>query len=268
MKTPLTCLSIFIVLCGCSNKPGIYKDESFTTETYLEKGCPSTDKDWNNDDFQSLLDCLLKIKAENKFFLPRKNSPRSGDYFSKMVDENHFSFIVDTTISNVLKIQPMNELLEYYIALLYLYQEEKEFFQGFSNELTSIDIFSTRMSMANLQNMERIDKQNEILFNAFEGNLSGLAVQKTKIAEGKKKFISGIAISVKADLGKVEEAYSAYERADMILLTKETISLIQAAWEYFSEDQKSKITALMEKIEKNHPYDEIRMVVRDALKKI
>lgn len=268
MKTPLTCLIILIVACGCSNKPGIYKDKSFTTEIYLEKGCPSPDKEWSNDDFESLLDCLRKIKSENKFSLPRKHSPASGDYFSKMVDENHFSFIADTTISDLSKIQPMSDLHEFWVALLYLYHEENEPYQGFSNEIISIDIFSTRISKANLQNIERIDKQNEALFNEFEDILPELAGQKTKISEGKKKFISGIAMSVKADLGKIEEVYSAYEKADMILLTNETMSLVLAAWKYFSEDEKSEIMSLMVRIEKDHPHHEIRKIVRITLKNL
>lgn len=261
MKTPLTCLILLTIACGCSNKTGIYKDESFTTEIYLEKGCPSPDRDWNNDDFQSLTDCLRKIKSENKFSLPRKHSPHSGDYFSKMVDDNHFNFIADTTISDVSKIQPMHDIQEYWIALLYLYHETNESYQGFSNEIISLDVFSTRMSRANLQNMERMDKQHEALFNAFKNISPELERQKTKIAEGKNKFISGITISVKADLGKIEEVYSAYEKADIILLINETTGLILVAWKHFSEDQKSEITALMERIENNHPYSEIRKAI-------
>ena len=264
MKTTRYLLFIFLTT-GClnSHKPAIYKDESYTPATYMKKGCPPIDKAWDKEDFKALTLTLEQIRSENKYALPRKGSPESGAYFSKMLDEGHLAFITDSTVNDLSKPESLLDLIDYCSALYYLYLEGDQPFQGFSHEITAVDIFLNRMSRASLQDATRVRLQTEMLQENYN-DVAALKEPNEQMARGWENMVAGLFQSLSSDLGKIGEVYLHYEKEDMILLAKESADLLALSGKYFSAEQKSAVLGQLERMEKDHPYIEIRKIMKTA----
>lgn len=264
MKIPLIFLFLLLSI-GCTRQPeaGVYKDESYIPATYMEKGCPPIDKAWDKEDFKALTLTLEQIRSENKYALPRKGSPASGAYFSKMLDEGHLAFITDSTVNDLSKPESLLDLIDYCSALYYLYLEGDQPFQGFSHEITAVDIFLNRMSRASLQDATRVRLQTEMLQEDYN-DVAALKEPNEQMARGWENMVAGLFQSLSSDLGKIGEVYLHYEKEDMILLAKESADLLALSGKYFSAEQKSAVLGQLERMEKDHPYIEIRKIMKTA----
>ncbi|MGB0862500.1 MAG: hypothetical protein ACPGXZ_06250 [Saprospiraceae bacterium] len=112
-----------------------YPDNSWDAKTYTYLGVPSLEKKWKKSELRQFLKYMEKIYIADKWSLPRKNSPYSGDVFKKMTSFELLKPINDATIQIDERIDYINTQFEYSNFLLAIYQEKDRKTERFGREV-------------------------------------------------------------------------------------------------------------------------------------
>lgn len=111
-----------------------YPDNSFTIEEYEYQNIPSPEKDWGKEELKAFIKFMEKIYTEDKWSLPRKDSPYSGKLFDKMVNKANLKPITDKSIPIEDRINDIDLHLEYSNFIISIYKEDNRTTERFGEE--------------------------------------------------------------------------------------------------------------------------------------
>jgi hypothetical protein len=99
MKFPYGFILLPLVFIVGSCQESIDQDFSLSVKEYKELGLPDPDKVWHAEDYRQAYIALSRLKLNQPLSLPRKESKKSGLYFSRLVSPENISFLKDDSIS-------------------------------------------------------------------------------------------------------------------------------------------------------------------------
>jgi len=129
-----------IILATGSCKSGSKKDLSLTVEEYRKLGMPDHNKTWTNDDYVNANITLSTLKTNYPLSLPRKNSKKSGEVFSRIVNEANLSFIQDTVFPLRIRAYLIQYFTHFESELEQFYSVESEGENYYKEELVDLKI--------------------------------------------------------------------------------------------------------------------------------
>lgn len=112
-----------------------YPDNSFTTEQYMDLHIPSPQKKWGPEEMKAFIKYMEKIYMEDKWSLPRKDSPYSGVLFQKMVNLDNLYRINDKRIPIDERLALTDAQMEYSSFIIAIYKENNKATERFGSEV-------------------------------------------------------------------------------------------------------------------------------------
>jgi hypothetical protein len=189
MKTLLFSL---LTLALLATAPASAEDKSYSVKTYIEKGLPSPDREWSAKDYQTAVEVLKKIAAEEKQALPRKGSPTSGPCFDRLVNAENLSLIKNPKLPIGARLLETGQLMKQMspLVLLYVTTDNKEY----GPEILAMTLHSLVLA-----------DQAFIIADAFFAELPEKERNAPARQAGLKKMRSGMATSLTGVLTMLEE---------------------------------------------------------------
>ncbi len=129
-------LSPFFVQGQWSHHP--YPDNSLPDSNFVAMGLPALDSQWNAEDYFTGLKLLEEILRQDKFSLPRKNSPNSSGVFNKISDPRNLTYLISSDIDPKKRIYESDKFQMVVSRLLALYVETDTNKERFSSEVLSL----------------------------------------------------------------------------------------------------------------------------------
>lgn len=232
-----------------------YPDNSWDVGNYTYQGIPSVKKTWTKAELKQFVKYMQKIYAADKWSLPRKNSPYSGEVFKKMTSLELLKPINDATIALEKRIDYINAQLEYGNFLVSIYQESNQETERFAAEVLAGYSFLLASSRSVRGFMDELTKT--------------LPPNATAQPEFKKMYnqsTSQVFSLVELHLNTLEEDWKRYGSDCINDFTSNAFEAISQSWSILSETQQKTLLTRMT-ILKKHELKPIRKAAKDFLKK-
>jgi hypothetical protein len=100
--------------------PVVALDSSLTWPIYRAAGVPEIDRAWSVDDYRRGVQIFGKMAGVSRAELPRRDSPRSGVVFARLVDRDNFAAVAAPGAAEP-RARLGQDYLEVYPGLLQLY---------------------------------------------------------------------------------------------------------------------------------------------------
>lgn len=233
-----------------------YPDNSFDTATYVYLGIPSVSKTWTTKELKQFVNYMQKIYNEDKWSLPRKDSPSSGILFSKMIDVAHFNPILDKKIAFSERIDYINTMMEYSNFIASIYQEGNRKSERFGREvLTTYDFMMqfthiVRLFMSELKTVLPKDVTAQADFiKMYNG-----ATQQVF------DLIKNAFLILKNDTKR-------YDNLDLSDFARKTAKTTTKSWTFFNEKQRNQLKAEL-KLLRKHDIKDIRKTIKQLAKDV
>ncbi|MEO1516366.1 MAG: hypothetical protein AAFV95_15185 [Bacteroidota bacterium] len=123
-----------------------YPDNSLPTEDYASMGLPSIDKMWNGGQYQTGIKLLKRIQGEDKFSLPRMDSPHSAAVFAHLVNIAHLAVISDKQLPLQSRLEKVDSFANVFNDLIGLYIEPDQRQERFGQEVAAIQHFRIHLT--------------------------------------------------------------------------------------------------------------------------
>lgn len=167
-------LSVILFLISCSKlTKDRQKDMSFDTDSYIKFGLPDYSTDWLFDDFSFTVEMLSGLQTKYPYGLPRKDSEKSGVYFDKLISNDNFSFLEDST-SLRHKAKTLLRYSKIYDNLTEIYFNNLTEKQYYKRELVDIYIFGIKLSQHMLDVGKQIETSHDTSLDGFKVGLFGV----------------------------------------------------------------------------------------------
>jgi hypothetical protein len=159
MKKHLLPAIIFMILFACSNSSD--KDLSLTAKEYQEMGLPDPASTWNFEDYKEACIVLNNIKANKPFSLPRKDSKRSGDIFSRITNPENLVFVQDESLTLNERAFRIQHYVDIQGCFVTVYTESDISAQYYHRELIDLYIFGLTIAQEMLDLGQLINESVE-----------------------------------------------------------------------------------------------------------
>jgi len=150
-------LAVSLSSCNKANEP----DRSLTPEEYQELGMPDYNKVWSLEDYSIAFYVINTLKYGKPMALPSRDSKKSGQLFSRMINIENLAFLQDTSLPLHAKaemIQWYGNILQEFTAAYTLVGTTK---QLYAPELMDIDLFSLTIAQIMLDLGGKINNSSD-----------------------------------------------------------------------------------------------------------
>jgi hypothetical protein len=244
---------LLIVSVNESCKHIFKKDLSLTSQQYMGQGLPSYNRTWSADDFQKAQAAFNRLIIKNFHSLPRKDSRKSGDVFSRIVSEDNLRFLSDTTISLRNKAFRIQSLGNFMGQIGSIYTDKLNTKQYYSEELT--EIYATHLSVRSkmLELAEEIDKSTK--------------PEDIMMKAGRNGIVSSYVLLITFIVSEQEKT-NAFTAGDLRRLNTELSNSITGNIRYLDSLSKQKISAALKRSIEESPNEFTEKTYNDILKLI
>jgi hypothetical protein len=161
-KSFIVFLVITLILTSCEKSSD--RDQSLAPEEYIDTGMPDHSKLWNLQDYSTACEYLDNLKTFKPLSLPRKNSKKSGVYFSRIINPENLSFLQDESIPLNERALQIQQYVEIQGLLISIYTDINNTEQYYKRELIDLYIFGLTIAqnMLDLGNIinESVDEED------------------------------------------------------------------------------------------------------------
>ena len=238
MKNFVLLILILIVSLSSCNKAN-ERDHSLTPEEYQELGMPDYSKVWSLEDYSIAFYVINTLKYGKPMALPSRDSKKSGQLFSRMINIENLAFLQDDTLPLHAKaemIQWYGNILQEFTAAYTLMGTTK---QPYAPELMDIDLFSLTIAQIMLDLGDKINASGDpediamqadfpLIQKMYLDLLSDLFAKQqneSRYPEETLELLSdSITSSVKRNMHWLDEEASALIRQEMLKLMDSTSS--------------------------------------------
>ncbi len=222
-------LSVFLFSC----KKQDTTDYSLTPAEYQKLGMPDYNKIWSLEDYSNACFVLNTLKYEKPKALPARESEKSGEVFSRMINMDNLSFLQDETLQLHAKAEIIqwygNTLIELTAAYTLLGVEK----QYYIRELTDIDLFALRIAQVML------DLGNEINASDYPEDIA---------MQSDYPLIQKMYIDLISDLFRKQQNQSQYPQETFELLSDSLSASVRRNMDWFNEDASVSVKQAMLKV--------------------
>ncbi len=245
----LVFLAGYLFLISCSgNKKDEYakEDQSFDVKWYMQYGMPDPATDWTFDDYSYALQLLSGIETRYPYSLPRLHSKKSGPLFEKLVSNQNFSFLKDTT-SLKRKAKTLRRFSNIYDNLASLYYMPQTESQYYNRELIEIYLFGLKLSQRMLDVGRQIELAPDPALDEFKAGLFQV----------RDSYITLVAKTTGVT-GKT----NSYTEKDLVKLAESIAASIRKNIFWMNPTQKKILSDALSKVTGETPSAKIRKIYR------
>lgn len=228
-------------------------DLSKNLHEYYSLGFPNINHDWSEKDLEKAINSIEKLKIKNEFSLPKLDSKKSSEYFTKIITELPKIDILDSINLN-LQFKKFGKTEKFYRRLSFAYGTQEKFQSYYSNELIEFDKYV-------LIETTKICKLYELLLNKMSEQMKILNKKNQEKFEGGLFKVYNASIDTSNPLIK-------FHLKDKIELTNIISQNITQVWHFFSENSKDILSKKMIIISKQNKSKKIRDIYLEILEKL
>jgi len=241
MNYILTTALLFInILPFYAQKVSPYPDNSFTIEEYIYLNIPSPDQDWNEAEMKKFIKYMGKIQVEDKWSLPRINSPYSGDLFNKMIDLSNLEPINDKSIPLEERLNSIETHMEYSNFVIMLYKESERKKERFGQEV-----------LASFTYLVYTARSVRLFFDELQNELPASTTESSDFKSIHSNTTAQLAELMNMILLTFEKDVKRYDYTDLSNFAVEANSTIAKNWSLLSSVQKTKLIGNIDKLQQH-----------------
>lgn len=218
-----------------------YPDNSFTIEEYIYQNIPSPDKTWGEQEMKTFIKYMDKIREQDKWSLPRKNSPYSGDLFKKMVDISNLAPINDKSIPLEDRLNSIDAYMDYSNFIIMLYKEDNRKTERFGREV-----------LASFKYLTYTARSMRLFFDELKEELPVNTVQSRDFKTVYDNSTEQLAELMKMILLTFEKDAKRYDNTDLSDFAKDANHTISENWSLITKTQKNKLITIVDKLQKHN----------------
>ena len=233
-----------------------YPDNSWDLETYEYLGIPAIDKTWEEVDLRVFLKYMEKIYNADKWSLPRKDSPYSGQLFEKMLDIELLTPITDKSLSIENRIKYLNTLLEYSNFIAAIYKENNRTTERFGIEVLasySFLVYSSHRVRLFLDEMRATLPKNTVVQPEF----------KKMYNQSTEQVVSLLKLLIIS----FEKEVNRYDNNVLSDFSLEAVQAMEKCWQLLSKVQQDDLLKELETLKK-HPIKQVRKEFTGLIKRL
>jgi hypothetical protein len=239
MNYLLTTVFLVLHILPChAQQVASYPDNSFTVEEYIYLNIPAPDKTWDEADLKKFIKYMEKIQVEDKWSLPRKDSPYSGDLFSKMVDIANLSPIIDKSISIESRLKSIETHTAYSNFLIALYKEDNRKIEGFGREV-----------LAALRYLVYTARNVRLLLDELKSELPENSAQNRDFKNMHNNSTEQLAHLMSIILLTFEKDAKRYDYSDLSNFAEDAYQTILGNWSLITQTEKGKLMAVINRLQ-------------------
>jgi hypothetical protein len=217
-----------------------YPDNSFTIEEYVEQNIPSPNEDWNEAEMKKFIKYMGKIQVEDKWSLPRKDSPYSGELFKKMVNISNLASINDKNISIEDRLNSIETHMAYSNFVIMLYKENHRKTERFGREV-----------LASFKYLVYTARSVRLFFDELKNELPASTTQSSDFKNVHSNATNQLADLMNMILLTFEKDTKRYDYTDLSSFATDSHSTISENWSLISSSQKTKLMTVINKLQQH-----------------
>ena len=233
-----------------------YPDNSFTIEEYIYQHIPSPEKAWGEQEMKTFIKYMGKIKEQDKWSLPRKNSPHSGDLFKKMVDISNLAPINDKDVPLEDRLNSIETYMNYSNFVIMLYKEDNRKTERFGREV-----------LASFEYLTYTARSMRLFFDELKEELPASTTQSRDFKTVYNNATEQLADLMKMILLTFEKDAKRYDNTDLSDFATNANHTISKNWSLITETQKTKLKAIISKLQ-NHSNRVVAKEMTQLYKKV
>ncbi|MEN8230650.1 MAG: hypothetical protein ABFS38_21015, partial [Bacteroidota bacterium] len=249
MRNYFLLILVLPVFFGSCKKPN-ETDPSYTLEAYQELGMPDYNTVWSMTDYKDAYYALVKLKYEKPFALPARESEKSGELFSRIINLENLSFLQDETLPLHEKARIIMEYLNIHSDYMDVYTNLRMKKQYYARELVDIDIFGIRIAQ------KMLDLGNEINQSEDPGDVA----MQSGFSSIQKMYLTFL-----TDMLEKQQHTSQYPEKTLELLCDTLSNSIRRNMEWFDEDASEEIKQGMHAVIDSTSSQRIKTDYRDLI---
>ena len=228
----------FISIYAQSVSP--YPDNSFTIKEYIYLDIPSPKKTWGEAEMKTFIKYMEKVQAEDKWSLPRKDSPYSGELFKKMVDLSNLSSINDKSIPIEDRLNSIETHMAYSNFIIMLYKENNRKTERFGREV-----------LASFTYLVYTARSVRLFFDELKDELPASTTQSNDFQNVHSNATEQLADLIYMVLLTFEKDTKRYDHADLSDFAKDSYYTISENWSLLSSTQQNTLMLSMNKLQQH-----------------
>lgn len=242
MKTKLIFLLLTVSLVA--TRQARPDDKSYSVKTYIEKGLPSPDREWNVKDYKTATEALKKIATEDKMALPRKGSAASGPFFDRLVNPENLRSIKNARLPLPGRVREGGELIQHlsHLLLMYTSTDNKEY----GPEALRITVFLLQTS-----------EEGIILTHAFVAQLPAGGRNDPAVEASLKQMRSGTATMLTGILDMFQDEQN-YHGKELERFAADLVSAFPPLFRRTEPMVQKELKIRVEKLMKSHKDEKVR----------
>lgn len=224
-RISIVLLLVIVVVFSCGKR--VDRDRSLSEQEYRESGMPDPSENWKLADYRQAFVVLSQLKSEKPLSLPRKESKRSGRYFSRMISRDNLSFLHDDSLPLQEKAMQIQSYIMVHNDLTDLYTDLYTGDQYYHRELIELYIFGLHIMQEMLQLSEVINESDDAEAAWMKSGLPTLHFSYVSLVSyilDNQKFASAYD---KADLEKLADSLYHSVRANSRWMDKNARSTLR-----------------------------------------
>lgn len=256
-STLLTVLSILFILPNIEAQDVTpYPDNSFDTATYVYLGIPAISKTWTTKELKQYVNYMQKIYNEDKWSLPRKDSPTSGLLFSKMIDDALLAPILDKNTIFSERIDYINSMMEYTNFISSIYHESDRKTERFGREVLTTYAFMMQFTRTVRQFMDELK-------NTLPKDITAQA-DFIQMYDGSTQQVFDL---LKNALVSLKNDTKRYNNPDLSDFARQTAKATTQSWKLFNNEQQQQILKELKSLRK-HEIKAVRKEAKQLIKQV
>jgi hypothetical protein len=203
-------------------------------EEYRKLGMPDHNKIWTNDDYVNASITLSTLKTHYPLSLPRKNSKKSGEVFSRIVNEANLSFIKDTVFPLRIRAYLVQHFTQFGSEMEQFYSVESDSENYYKEELIDLKMFGLyvhekmlELAWIIMDSDDESDKSIQSGMQAVRNNYVRLIIrllnEQVKQDEYKTSDLGRLSDKISVSLVKNNKWFLPTERDTIIIHIEENI---------------------------------------------
>ena len=217
-----------------------YPDNSFSIEEYIEQDIPSPNEDWSEPEMKRFIKYMTKIHVEDKWSLPRKNSPHSGDLFKKMIDVSNLEPINDKSTPIEDRLNIIDVHMEYSNFIIMLYKENNRKTERFGREV-----------LASFKYLVYTARSVRLFFDELKTELPASTTQGHDFKNVHNNATEQLAGLMNMILLTFEKDTKRYDNTDLSNFATDANHTISENWSLISSTQKTKLMVNINKLQQH-----------------
>lgn len=239
------------------NEIAPYPDNSLTTEAYVYIGVPDPSSPWLSKDYKKGFRFLERIFELDKWSLPRKDSPYSGEVFGRMVAKENLDILVDKSIPLPQRLEEIDGLARYTASVRLLYEEPDQPHERFSKEVLAakgFELYFGKNALMLIMELSDLLPESQRTDPDFVKATQGI---KDNLSDATRDWIA-----------LIDTQRNRYNRIDIYSYFEEVSETTLIVWSYLPKADQTDILNRLEKVAKSLTDKELRQEFKLLIKKL